>query len=418
MDRAAGKSAATSMNAAQLAWLRGFLATKTSTQDGGSGGSDQTGHGHATHAKSPPKGTEARTDDAQAGSDRAPDATATDLFFDKDSPVLTKSDRDSLDQYAASYLAANSTSPITIDAWASKEGDDKHNKDLANARAKAVAEYLADQKVPKDRIKATGHEGTDKFSKDELRLNRRATLAPPPPAAAPAAPSTPAPAGQDKGGGHDVPKDLHMRGPGDDPPQRPDPLHSQEAVEHVVGTNTDMPRKQVEAALKDFFTELSKAQPHMKGKVRTTKRVATVEGTLRKGLGGAGVIKEGTERDLDPGQLAKEIADALPDTIPAENFNAFRKMKPVEAEEAGNVAQQLHRKYTAVRDDFVHKLPKSWQDTAKKIIDAGIEKGGSAAVEQLLGASGMDSKLQGQVKDFIDQWIKTTTSGDSGDKDK
>jgi len=119
---------------AQLSWIEDFLGLKPPPDAAGAGS-----------AAGP-----------AAGGTGALAATDTDLFFDKDSSELTKDDRDALERYANAYLAANSTEPITIEAWASKEGDEKHNKDLANARAKKVHESLAGLRIPSDRLKATG----------------------------------------------------------------------------------------------------------------------------------------------------------------------------------------------------------------------------------------------------------------------
>jgi outer membrane protein OmpA-like peptidoglycan-associated protein len=385
MGDTAGKSGgAGTMNAAQWAWVQSFLLGKSPADD------------------------EARVSPAAAGgSDRALAATDTDLFFDKDSPVLTKSDRDALDRYAKAYLAANSADPVTIDAWASKEGDDKHNSDLANARAKAVADYLAGQHIPKDRLKAAGRGPTDKFAKDDLAQNRRATLAPPPPAAP----------GKSESGDPHMPKDLHMRDQGDGRPVD-DPLHRDDAVRHVVGEGSDVPRAQVERALKDWLTTLSGNQPNMKGKVRATDAVAEAERLLRKGLPGNPVMPRGNDKDYDPGALAKQIAENLPPTIPAENFAEFRKLAARDAPKARTTTEALHDKYKEERDELVKKLPKSVQDYAKKGLDAVVEKGVPYVLDKGLGAADVDSKLQGEVKDFADKWAKKITGNEDGGGDK
>ena len=341
-DTAEKGAGAGRLSDAQRAWVQDFLGISSPIDDAGGGSGAAPG----------------------GGGERALAATGTDLFFDKDSPTLTKSDRDALERYAKAYLAANSTSPVTIDAWASKEGDEKHNKDLTNARAKAVAEYLASHHVPKDRLKATGHGPTDKFSKDDLAQNRRATLAPPPPAApsgaaqpaptqGPTGQSPPAPSGS---GDPHMPKNLHMRDQGDGRPMD-DPLHKDDAAQHVVGTSTDVPRAQVERGLKDWLTALSSNQPNMKGKVRATDIVAEAERRLRKGLPGNHIMPRGDNKDDDPGVLAKQLADNLPKMIPAENVAEFRGAaclrdgKPVDGDHGG-VAELAERRDAVTGEDF------------------------------------------------------------------
>ena len=57
-----------------------------------------------------------------------PDATSTALFFDKRSPKLTASDQDMLDAYVSAYKRENSSEPITVEGYASLEGDAKFIK--------------------------------------------------------------------------------------------------------------------------------------------------------------------------------------------------------------------------------------------------------------------------------------------------
>jgi len=398
-DTAEKSTGAGTMTEAQRAWVQNFLGIGPLTD--AKGGSDAAPGG---------------------GGERALAATDTDLFFDKDSPALTKSGRDALDRYAKAYLAANSTTPVTIDAWSSKEGDEKHNKDLANARAKAVAEYLASQHVPKDRLEPAGHGPTDQFSKDDLAQNRRATLTSPPPVA----PAHPAPAQGPAGqspptttgsGEPHVPKDLHMRRQGDGRPVD-DPLHADDAVKHVAGTSTDVPRAQVERLLKDWLAALSGNQPNMKGKVRATDIVAEAERRLRKGLPGSHVMPRGDNKDYDPGALAKQIADKLPPMVPAANVAEFRKLTSRDAPKDRTTAEALHDKYNEERDELVKKLPKSLQDYAKKGLDAVVEKGAPYVLDKGLGAANVDSKLQGEIKDFADKWAKKITGNEDGASDK
>jgi len=385
-DAVEKRAGAGSMSATQRAWIQGFLGIRVPEEVGGSGPA------------------------ADGGGGKAPAATATDLFFDKDSSTLTKSAQGALDRYASAYLAAGSTDPITIEAWASKEGDPGHNKDLANARAKAAADYLAGKGISKERLKATGRGATEGFSKDDLAQNRRATLAPPPPAATPSGtpPVQPGP------GDTHMPTGLRMREGG----RVKDPLGTDEAVRHVVGEGTDVPRAQVERELKDWLTALSGNQPNMRGKVRGTDIVAEAERRLRKGLPGAPLMPRGDGKDYEPGALAKQLADNLPPMVPGENVAEFRKLSTRDAPKERTTAEALHDKYKEERDELTRKLPKSLQDWAKKGLDAVVEKGAPYVLDKGLGAANVDSKLQGEIKDFAEKWAKKVTGNEdqSGDK--
>jgi outer membrane protein OmpA-like peptidoglycan-associated protein len=125
-----------------------------------------------------------------AGNEAPLKATDTDIFFAKDAADLTADDKASLDAYAKAYTNARSTDPVTIDGFASNEGDAGHNKDLSQKRAQTVADYLVSKGVAKDTVTVMPpHGGTKQFG-DDLPSNRRVTLAPKPPAA----PATTAPA--------------------------------------------------------------------------------------------------------------------------------------------------------------------------------------------------------------------------------
>jgi outer membrane protein OmpA-like peptidoglycan-associated protein len=104
--------------------------------------------------------------------DGALESTSTIIYFCWDSADLTPSARKSLDDYAKAYLEAKSTSEVSVDGYASTDGDDQHNKKLALKRAKAVADYLSQKGVKAKQPQ--GHPETDEFSKDDPRQNRRA----------------------------------------------------------------------------------------------------------------------------------------------------------------------------------------------------------------------------------------------------
>jgi outer membrane protein OmpA-like peptidoglycan-associated protein len=130
-------------------------------------------------SKAPPGGS------AQGEPDAALDATITDMFFEKASANLTPKDELMLKAYASAYLTAKASEPIVVEGYASREGAEGFNKNLSKQRADAVANFLNSQGVPKDKVSSNGHGATNKFSKDELRPNRRATLKPPPPTQGP-----------------------------------------------------------------------------------------------------------------------------------------------------------------------------------------------------------------------------------------
>lgn len=156
-------------------------------------------------------------------------ATDTELFFDRDSAVLTGPDENSLFRFSQTYLRSGSTEKITLDGYASRDGDPGYNKDLASKRAYAVFDALVRSKVPADRIVVKGHDPTDEFSKDDPKQNRRVSVGP--------KPATPPPAedagGKPVGNGGEKPAskpDLGTNRPpkptitlSGDPPPTPDP---------------------------------------------------------------------------------------------------------------------------------------------------------------------------------------------------
>ncbi|HXZ15883.1 MAG TPA: OmpA family protein [Roseiarcus sp.] len=347
-------------------------------------------------------------------SGRVPDATSTDLFFDQDSCELTDSDRRSLAAYAAAYSTGKSAEPIVIEAFASEEGESGHNLDLSKRRARAVADFLIKHGIAQDKVSATGRGATTGFSKADLRQNRRATIKPPPPSAG--ASTAPPPAGTGSapsGDGSPMPHDLGMRGPEDAPrpgsPSRPVglPRLDRDAGERIVGQDTGVPRDRVERALKDFLEKLAAGQ---KAKtLKATGRAQVAEFTLRRDLPGEPFVKNGDQKDYPPDDLAAKIASDLPERIPAANFTAFLKMKPIEERKPGSVTDQLHRKYEEERDKLVKKLPKSLQDAAKKAIDAAVEKGIPFLAEQVLG--GLPSSVKDEAQKFVDEYTKKITGG-------
>ena len=122
-----------------------------------------------------------------------PAASGTDLFFDLDSPALTASDQALLTAYAASYATQATPPKVEITGYSSIDGQVAHNQKLSEARAKAAADFLIAQGVPKENVKSSGKGETDSFSTSDAAQNRRATIAPALSGGAAPAPTPPGP---------------------------------------------------------------------------------------------------------------------------------------------------------------------------------------------------------------------------------
>jgi outer membrane protein OmpA-like peptidoglycan-associated protein len=127
-----------------------------------------------------------------AGDKAALKATDTIMYFAFDSADLTPENQDSLKSYAANYLKAGSTDPVTVQGFASADGDPSHNKELATKRAKAVMDFLVKQGLPQAKVSMQGQGPTKQYG--SLQENRRAIVDPKPPVALaqPANPPQPA----------------------------------------------------------------------------------------------------------------------------------------------------------------------------------------------------------------------------------
>ncbi|HUH83476.1 MAG TPA: hypothetical protein VLX85_02640 [Stellaceae bacterium] len=223
-------------------------------------------------------------------------------------------------------------------------------------------------------------------------------------ATAPVTPSAGAPGAAAATGDPSMPRDLGMR------PKGGLPRLDQDAAERIVGTDTDVPRDQVERALKDFLEKLAAGQ---KAKMlKATGRAQVAEFTLRNGVAGEPYVRSGDDKDYAPDDLAAKIAANLPDRIPAANFAAFRNLKPIEEKKPGSVTDQLHGKYVEERDRLVKKLPKSIQGAARKAIDAAVEKGLSFAADHVL--QGVSADLKDEAQKFVDDYTKKITGSDDG----
>lgn len=317
---------------------------------------------------------------------------ATDyvLFFDHASSSLTSDDTKMLDAYAQKYLQAQATDKIQVDGYASVEGADGFNQQLAQKRAQAVMDYLVKQHVAADRIVAKGHGSTSEFSKDDLRQNRRATLAP-------------------------QLRDAKA-------PQQPDAPKAQPSInlkltddqlQKIVGDPKPctVARDEVEKELADFLTKLAAAQKTQS--VKVTDRVRLAGNALTQGNQQANQQMHALLADdrfnYNPKELAHKMAALLPDQIPCENVDKFRQMQPKDINVPGqkSVLDAINEK---VVDPVVKKitsgLPESVQKKALDLAHSAVEKGISAGVKAAAAGLGLDSNGQDAMEQAVEAAIK------------
>lgn len=164
-----------SLTDAQIAWLQ----VNRAMSGGGAAGT--------APPASPP---------AAADPNKALPSTDTTMYFDKDSPALTPSATTALDAYAKTYLDSQSDRSVTIDGYASVDGEADHNRTLSDQRAQAVGAFLAKQGISTDKlVVANGHGATGDMN--HLQQNRRVDIAPSlsatQPPASPPKPALPSP---------------------------------------------------------------------------------------------------------------------------------------------------------------------------------------------------------------------------------
>jgi outer membrane protein OmpA-like peptidoglycan-associated protein len=168
-----------SLTDAQIAWLQRNRA--------------MTGGGAAPTA---PPASPPASPPAAADPNKALPSTDTTMYFDKDSPALTPSAITALDAYAKTYLDSQSDRSVTIDGYASVDGEADHNRTLSDQRAQAVGAYLAKQRISTDKlVVANGHGATGDMN--HLQQNRRVDILPSlsatQPPASPPKPALPSP---------------------------------------------------------------------------------------------------------------------------------------------------------------------------------------------------------------------------------
>lgn len=100
------------------------------------------------------------------------------IYFDFDSHKLSEESQNYLSSIV-SVLNKVPDAKIAIDGHASEEGQRKHNEKLAYNRAKAVAKFLVDKGIRKDRVIVIGHGSlvpNEENLNHELPLDRRAEV--------------------------------------------------------------------------------------------------------------------------------------------------------------------------------------------------------------------------------------------------
>lgn len=348
---------------------------------------------------------------AAIGGPNAPASTSTDLFFDWNSAELTASAKKSLDAYAKAYLAAKSSDSIAVDAYASTDGKETHNQKLSDRRAKSVEDYLIQQSVPKDKVKAKGHGETDTFSKDDFSQNRRATLKPPPPSPSPSSGKLGMRDAKPLTGDKDKKPDLTVKRDPNPPIPRPKPP---ETVKRAV----------VEQELTKWLQALGKSQGHKGGVVVATKTVRDAELRLHGNYPGGEpdnrepvTPPDGETIGHEADKVAQKIVQNLPDPVSKKNFDLFKKLKPEDVKlPPTTVTGQLNKKYHEIRDKLVGKLPKKIQPYVKKAIDKLIEKGRDYALDKVINEVGVPADLKDEVKKALEDYLKKITDDESEKK--
>jgi outer membrane protein OmpA-like peptidoglycan-associated protein len=299
-----------------------------------------------------------------------PDATATESFFDHDSAKLTPSDKTHLDAYAKAYLASKATDTITLEGFASVDGDKSRNDSLASDRANEVARYLATQGVPKGKLSASGKGPTDQFSKSNLCLNRRVTIRP----------KIDLKVRDFVDVVEEEPRNVPIPG------KKPNVSLGEKAEETKVPDVPDPPpappemvsRKVVRDALRDWLLDLGKAQgvKAREADVLSTSRVHVAEEVLLGTPGGETVDvspvtpMNGDGRGYRADALADKIANNLPDEIPKKNFDNFMKLRAREAPEEKPIADQIRSKFDEMADQILSdfQVPKKYWDDIKDAV--------------------------------------------------
>jgi outer membrane protein OmpA-like peptidoglycan-associated protein len=136
----------------------------------------------SSHDDAAPQATPVNNAEPQSANLDMPPLAATDhdVFFSRDSAVLTSDDEKSLAAYADRYIKNADPIQITVVGYASMDGDPTENQRLSQHRAEAVKKFLSDkQGIKGDLIKTDWHGATDQFRDHPPASNRRAVFGPP-----------------------------------------------------------------------------------------------------------------------------------------------------------------------------------------------------------------------------------------------
>ena len=213
-----------------------------------------------------------------------------------------------------------------------------------------------------------------------------------------------------------------LAAPADEKPRQPNLRLTDEdlaKIPHREPSKT-VPRAEVEAALKTFLEGLAKAQKNNKDlDVKSTDKVWQADMTLHKDLPGELFTpKAGDGRLYQPADLARKIAQLLPDEIPRANFDNFLKLKATDTLlPPDTIVGQLHKKYAETRDAIAAKLPKKIQKYAKSAMDMVVEKGAAYVLDKGLDELDIPSDLKDGVKKVVEDYVKQIAEGKSDKKD-
>jgi outer membrane protein OmpA-like peptidoglycan-associated protein len=136
----------------------------------------------ATKPKDPQPPVDPKPKEPETGGSKdskSPPPADTNVLFAQGKFVLTSEAKSQLHDFARAYLAAKSTATVSVDGYASKEGQEASNKTLSFDRAEAVYNYLVnDGKLPSGNVEWHGHGVTSDFDPDPKKLepNRRVTI--------------------------------------------------------------------------------------------------------------------------------------------------------------------------------------------------------------------------------------------------
>lgn len=98
--------------------------------------------------------------------------TLQNIFFDTDKSELLPNSFEELDKLVQ-YLKDNSETIIEISGHTDNIGNEEHNKKLSEARAKAVADYLASNGIDKTRITYNGYGSSKPIATNDTDADRQ-----------------------------------------------------------------------------------------------------------------------------------------------------------------------------------------------------------------------------------------------------